>query len=78
VVGNQNYDVEYTLAITLHSVPARATYTFDPPDGGGSFGASFTAVPEPSSCALLALGGLMLCAYAGWKRRHFKWARSMR
>jgi hypothetical protein len=34
VIGGQNYDVEYTIMMTLRSVPAGATYTFDPPDGG--------------------------------------------
>jgi hypothetical protein len=77
VVGAQNYDVEYTITMTLRSVPARATYTFDPPDGGGSFDTSFSAVPEPSTSTLLALGVLILCACGHWQQKRLSRAESM-
>jgi hypothetical protein len=77
VVGAQSYDVEYTVNISLQGLSLNSTFEFDPPpNGGGSLGVSLTAVPEPCSCALLALGGLLLFSCGRWQRMHFNRAGS--
>jgi hypothetical protein len=52
-------DVNYDDRITNTDIQALINHLAN---GGGSGSGSLTAVPEPASCALLALGGLMMGA----------------
>lgn len=57
-LANGTYTVDVFSSITTNGVNAAGTINND--NGGSNYTATFTVVPEPSSAALLGLGGLAL------------------
>lgn len=50
---------DYNIAVWVEGKPNNIAAVYDS-NGGGNYNATFTVVPEPSSTALLGLGGLAL------------------